>query len=399
MATVKLYLDQRRVKKDGTCPVKLNVHHFGNIIVGTGIDVMPSLWTGNEVARGDNSYRQKNVALRSIVNRVELLLLNLETSGEIYHMTDQHLKKRIDTSMAARNGVQKVFSDYMDDFIKTKDKASTKSIYALTRERLMDYDAGCTFETMNKRWLTQFVKWMKDDGLAINSIGIHLRNIRAVFNYAIDNEYTNLYPFRGFNIEKEPTRKRNLSVEQLRQLRDYQCEPHHKLYRDIFMLMFYLMGINSIDLLEATPDQIVNGRLEYRRAKTGKLYSILIPPEAMEIIDRYRGKKHLLNIRERYENYKNFAHRMNHELQEIGDMRHVGRGGKKVYTPLFPKLTTYWARHTWATIAANLDIPFETISAALGHSYGSATTNIYIDFNQKKVDEANRKVIDFVSSL
>ena len=119
----------------------------------------------------------------------------------------------------------------------------------------------------------------------------------------------------------------------------------------------------------------------------------------MEIIDRYRGKKHLLNIRERYENYKNFAHRMNHELQEIGDMRHVGRGGKKVYTPLFPELTTYWARHTWATIAANLDIPFETISAALGHSYGSATTNIYIDFNQKKVDEANRKVIDYVNDL
>ncbi len=397
MATVKLYLDQRRVKKDGTCPVKLNVHHFGNIIVGTGIDVMPSLWTGNEVAKGDNSYRQKNVALRSIVNRVELLLLNLETSGEIHHMTDQHLKKRIDATMTTRNGVQKVFSDYMEDFIRTKDRASTKRIYALTKEWLQEYDAGCTFETMNKRWLTQFEQHMKASGLATNTIGIHLRNIRAVFNYAIDNEYTNLYPFRGFKIKKEATRKRSLSVDQLRQLRDYQCEPHHKLYRDIFMLMFYLMGINSIDLLEATPDQIVNGRLEYRRAKTGKLYSILIPLEAMEIINRYHGDKYLLSIRDRYENYKDFVHRMNKELGEIGTMKRVGRGGKKVYEPLFPELTTYWARHTWATIAANLDVPFETISAALGHSYGSATTNIYIDFNQKKVDEANRKVIDYVS--
>lgn len=397
MATVKLYLDQRRPKKDGTCPIKLNIHHFGNIIVSTGIDVIPDEWNGSEVTKGDKSYRQKNVSLRSIINRVDTLLLNLETTGEIHHMTDQHLKKRINASLAARNGVQKVFSDYIEDFIRTKDKANTKRIYALTLDRLKDYDAGCTFETMNKRWLTQFVQRMKEDGLATNTICIHLRNIRAVFNYAIDNEYTNLYPFRGFKIKKEATRKRNLSVDQLRQLRDYPCEPHHKLYRDIFMLMFYLIGINSIDLFEATPDQIVNGRLEYERSKTGKPYSIFIQPEAMEIIERYRGKKYLLSIRDRYEDYRDFVHHMNKELGEIGTMKRVGRGGKKVYEPIFPELTTYWARHTWATIAANLDIPFETISAALGHSYGSSTTNIYIDFNQKKVDEANRKVIDYVN--
>lgn len=53
-------------------------------------------------------------------------------------------------------------------------------------------------------------------------------------------------------------------------------------------------------------------------------------------------------------------------------------------------------RHTWATIAAGLDIPKETIAAALGHSIGNPTTSIYIDFNQAKVDEANRRVLDFV---
>ena len=76
-------------------------------------------------------------------------------------------------------------------------------------------------------------------------------------------------------------------------------------------------------------------------------------------------------------------------------MKRVGRGGKKVFTPLFPNLTTYWARHTWATIAASLDIPKETIAAALGHG-GNTVTDIYIDFDQRKVDEANRKVIDWV---
>ena len=69
---------------------------------------------------------------------------------------------------------------------------------------------------------------------------------------------------------------------------------------------------------------------------------------------------------------------------------------KKERKPLFPDISTYWARHTWATIAASLDIPKETISAALGHEIGSRVTSIYIDFDQKKVDEANRKVMDYV---
>lgn len=84
---------------------------------------------------------------------------------------------------------------------------------------------------------------------------------------------------------------------------------------------------------------------------------------------------------------------MNKNLQEIGEFKRVGRGGKKVHEPLFPELSSYWARHTWATIAAGLDIPKETIGAALGHG-GNTVTDIYIDFDQRKVDIANRKVIN-----
>ncbi len=66
------------------------------------------------------------------------------------------------------------------------------------------------------------------------------------------------------------------------------------------------------------------------------------------------------------------------------------------WTPIFPKISTYWARHTWATIASELDIPKETIAAALGHG-GNTVTDIYIDFDQKKVDEANRKIIAYLA--
>lgn len=232
--------------------------------------------------------------------------------------------------------------------------------------------------------------------MKVNSIGIHLRNIRAVFNYAIDDDITKCYPFRKFKIKKEDTRKRCLSVDQLRTLIDYPCEEYQKRYRDIFVLMFYLIGINAVDLFSAKQSDIVNGRLEYKRAKTGKLYSILLQPEAIKIIEMYCGDEYVLNVKNEYKNYKDFLHRMGIGLRKIGEMERVGRGGKKIIYPLFPEISSYWARHTWATIAASLDIPKETISAALGHEIGSRVTSIYIDFDQKKVDEANRKVIDYV---
>lgn len=65
-------------------------------------------------------------------------------------------------------------------------------------------------------------------------------------------------------------------------------------------------------------------------------------------------------------------------------------------TPLDKKLTWYWARYSWATYAAELDIPKDTISEALGHSHGAKVTGIYIKYNRDKVDAANRRVIDYV---
>lgn len=161
------------------------------------------------------------------------------------------------------------------------------------------------------------------------------------------------------------------------------------------MLIFYLIGINPVDLFHLK--EIKNERIEYIRAKTGKHYSVKVYPEAMAIFEKYKGTNFLIDVLDSWNKYEDFTHRMNINLKQIGDVTRVGLGGKKIRTPLFPDITIYHARHTWATIAANIDIPKDTISAALGHEIGSDTTAIYIDFDQKKVDEANRKVIDFIN--
>ena len=163
----------------------------------------------------------------------------------------------------------------------------------------------------------------------------------------------------------------------------------------MFKLMFMLIGINTVDIhrLKSISKE---GRIEYKRAKTGRLYSIRVEPEAMELIERYKGEKGLLCIADRWSNSQNFRHQCNKALQRIGEMERKGRGGKKIITSEFPEITTYWARHSWATIAYSIGVSKDVIAQALGHSDGHDTTNIYINEDLSKIDEANRRVLDWV---
>ena len=128
------------------------------------------------------------------------------------------------------------------------------------------------------------------------------------------------------------------------------------------------------------------------RAKTHKLYSIKVEPEIKSLIYKHKGKDWLLDILDNYGKSQDFNRRLKRGLDAI--IAYINKQLPK--QKQLPRISSYWAHHTWATLASDIDIPIETISAALGHSYGCATTAIYIRFNQKKVDAANRKVLDYV---
>jgi len=227
-----------------------------------------------------------------------------------------------------------------------------------------------------------FDEFMALTAPSANARAINMRNLRAVCNFAIDCEITNHYPFRRFKIKQEVTLKRNFDVETLRRIFNHPCaEEWQQKYLDFFKLTFMLIGINCVDLCGLK--RIVGGRVDYIRAKTHKPYSVKVEKEAREIIERYAGEEHLLNFTESYANYRHFYNNLCNGLREIRDQLEL------------EELTTYWARHSWATIAASLDIPKETIAAALGHG-GNTVTDIYIEFDKRKVDEANRKVLDWV---
>lgn len=392
---VKLAIDLRRVNSNGMYSIVLILKNKNVIRVSTPYKSVPENWQDGQYNKKEINYQRKNNHLKDIIQKAERLIIEVSENNRV--VSDAYLRDKLKEIVKGKMPIDKVFVDYIDEYAETKTRKTTKEVYEYTKRKIEEFDPKCTFETIDRFWLTKFERWMIGSGMKTNSCAFHMRNIRAVFNYCIDEEYTTLYPFRKFKIKKEETRKRSLTVEQLRTLRDYPCEEYQVRYRDIFMLMFYMIGINAIDLFHAKDSDVVDGRLEYKRSKTGKLYSVLIQPEAQAIIDKYKGKNYLLNVLDEYKNYKDFLHRMGDALKDIGPMERKGLGGKKIRHPLFKDISSYWARHTWATIAASLDIPKEVISAGLGHEIGSSITSIYIDFNMKKVDDANRAVIDYVN--
>ena len=386
MITAKFYHDTRKESKSGEYPIIIKVTNNRKAFhIATGIKLKPKHWNGM-VLSGDSNHRAKNARLRYLMDEVEKVIFEEEKKG---YVNSDILKNRV-THILKPQKTKKTFIDYIDEFVGKKSNAGTIKIYGSTKNNLKKYDENATFETITPEWLTKYEKKMLSDGLKINYIAVHLRNIKAVFNYAIDKEYTTLYPFRKFKIKREQTEKRSLTVEQVRELMNHQCGGHQKKCIDLFMLMIYMIGINCVDLFNMPP--LKSNKISYIRRKTNKetasnvrRIEFALQPEAEEIIKKYIGKEHMLEFMDTRKSYESFSKRMNQTLQKIE------KDGK----PIFPNITTYWARHTWATLAADLDIPRETIGAALGHA-GTSVTDIYINFDKKKIDEANRKVIDYI---
>lgn len=402
MAKSKLRLDTRRKLKDGTCPVQIAVGYGSNLYLATGIYLTPEDWEEKTQRANGKGAKRINSVLETLLTRTANRILELRESGQFGKLSSAQLREMLtDLDLDSPTVGVPTVGAMFETVIGTKE-GGTAMLFNQTLKKLQ---AHCDpyqlrFENVTKLWLDNFYASLT--GLSVNSKAMHLRNLRNVFNYAIDENITTNYPFRNYRIVSEETAMRVLPVEKMRQLLALPLSAYDTEYRDIFMLSFYLVGINMVDLSALTKESIVEGRIEYRRAKTGKFYSIKIEPEAQAILDKYKGKKHLLAPFDKYDNYKDYVAHLNAALRKIGPVKKVG--GKPQYTknhlpvmaPLEAGITSYWARYSWATYAADLDIPKDTISEALGHKYGSAITGVYIKFSRDKIDAANRRVIDYL---
>ena len=389
MAQTTLKLDTRRALQDGTYPVKISVGHGTRLYLSTGISVSPLEWeNGGEKSRvvGRKDAKTLNAALSAQVTRVSGRMLRLIRDGRLASLSQERLRLLLeaeDMDDVPEEDTRLTLWEIAARCIATKD-GRTRSVYEHTMSKLRAFagDGPLYIEDIDRVWLHGFDASI---GGKVNSRAIHLRNLRHICNFALDEELTDRYPFRKYKIRTEETRKKALTVEQVRA---FLAVPGRNEYRDVFLLMLYLRGINLSDLAELTEEDVVGERIEYRRNKTGTLYSIKLEPEALEILERWKGERHLLGCFDRYKDSHDYLHHLNDALKKMKDPE-----GNVIE----PDCSSNWARHTWAKLCAELDVPDPTISLGMGHrTAGNKVTAIYIKRDMKKVDEANRKVIDYI---
>lgn len=382
MITTNYYLDTRSAKDAAPLRIALTYRRQRSYIT-LPVKLHPDQW--DAAARLVVNHPQK-AALNNLITSqkiaVDSVVLRLQNEGRLVGLSITQIRDAVLAELTHEEVQRYTLADAFRASIAAR-HGRTRELYEITLKRLGDYCdvEHLAMDDVTPAWLTKFDAYLAQTAPKRNARNIHLRNIRAVFNDAVDDERTTAYPFRKFHIRPERTRKRALSVEMLRRLFDAGETPTERRYLDFLRLSFCLCGINVIDLCNAMP--AVDGRVDYHRAKTHRLYSIKVEPEAAALIEQYAGRERLVNFAEGCQDYRFFYRRLSGVLRVVG--KRLGIEG----------LSTYWARHSWATIAAALEIPKETIAAALGHG-GHSVTDIYIDFDARKIDAANRAVLDAV---
>ena len=388
MSRIKASIRKNEVDKSGKVNIKIRIHHNGKTrYIGTRFSVKPTQFSVK------NGRVLKSHPLSAFIN-AELKKLEANYESKLVSSDDpERLDVRDVVSILRKKyRVVNIF-DLFDEVAREKKNADTSTYrrYLVTKRTLERYygSSMLPISEVDESFLKSFSESRFAEGSKPNTVSQDLAIIRAVFNRGIDKGVilADLYPFRKMKLARSKTSKRSLSVDQLKTLYSATLRKNEKMAVDIFFLSFFFIGINMKDLYWLRKQDVANGRVIYTRAKTKKEYSVKIEPEAQEIIDRHCSVDDewlLSSIHKRYDNVDTFTHGVNSFL------RTAAINLKMNITP-----TTYFARHSWATLAYNNGISKDNVRLALGHG-GETVTDTYIDFDLLMVDMANRKIIDLI---
>ena len=399
----KIILDQRRPKRNKTYPLYLRIwFKRSNLSIPLGYYLTPEDWdeTNEQVKKSStlvsNITRLNNYIAKQKTNAYDVIT-QLQDRGELDGLSIKELKERIinkNKSISFYEYTERIIED-----LKKANKIGNALAYknCLNAIKTFQNDVDLDFNQINYNFLQRFETYFLAKDNSLNGLSFVMRTLRAVYNRAIKEGYASrdTYPFTSYKIKKEPTRKRAIRIEDIHKIRDLSLieGSDHWHARNYYLASFYLMGISFFDMARLKVENIVDGRIEYRRHKTGKLHSIKISPQLQRILDHYLVDKeksdYIFPIIKRpgsleleYKDIRNQTKIYNKNLKDIAQLCGIDTN-----------LTSYTSRHSWATIAKRKGVPTAIISEGLGHT-NEQTTQVYLDsFDKEVMDEYNESII------
>ncbi|MGM9687739.1 MAG: tyrosine-type recombinase/integrase [Alloprevotella sp.] len=403
MATTKFKFRASSVLgKEGTLFIQV-IHKRVIRQVSTSYKLFPEEWDAqrqlvvqpaDERAKRRPYLRALQEALQRDASRLQLIILALNHSRMSYQAEDvirrfllkEHTEEFVAfaETCAARKRAEGNLS------LADKYQTSINSFKRFLNNRCL------VFNDIDASLMHSYEVFLRKRGLCPNTSSFYMRNLRAIYNLAVEQGLAaQRNPFSRVYTGIAPTRKRAVSAKDVQKLKALELPPNspEAQSRDIFLFSLYTCGMSLIDIAYLKKSDIQDGYITYFRQKTGQRILIRWEPCMQQLADKYTTEQspYLFPFitrpgqNERLQ-YRNKAHQINQHLKRLGERLHFTS-----------KLTSYVARHSWASIARSLEVPVSAISEAMGHT-SERTTRIYLkSFKNTVVDRANKKVLSTIA--
>lgn len=393
MATIKVKLRPSRVMdKSGVIYYQVT-HNRRTRHITTKLKVKPSEWDGIEErmrASTPNSTIVQN-QINSDIALLRRIIYEYDNCNKEYKVEDiiSHYKS-VEINISTLD-----FMHMQIEQLRASNRLGTAQNYEKTMRsfrRFLD-NMRLPISALTEQVIADYNAFLIQRGLVRNSVSFYMRVMRAIYNKAVRQRLVEQqHPFMEVYTGIDHTRKRAVSESIIAQLYRLELEPGSPLAmcRDIFIFSYCTRGMAFIDIAYLKHSNIQNGTICYARRKTGQLLIIKIEPSIQRIIDRYAVPDSpyvfpILKTTDAAESYEQYQYALNTYNRLLGRLSKILGCGCR--------LTSYTARHSWATAARNHNVPISVISQGMGHT-SEKTTQIYLTMLENSViDEANRGII------
>ncbi|MEM9833542.1 MAG: site-specific integrase [Bacteroidota bacterium] len=408
MATnIKLLLDTRRARKDGSYPLVMRViRDRKSINISLGYSLREKDWDSkNEKVKKSANIVENTTRFNNLIHKKRAkaydIVARLDDEKKLYLLSMTELKTLLTGNKVT---VKPTLFAFLEEHISELQKArktGNAGVYDQVLRRLRSFTKGkdLKFEALNYAFLTRFENWHFGNGSSVGSLSVYMRTLRAAYNKAIKSGIVakSYYPFKDYKIKSQTPVRKSLTETEFKALRDAALEQGSPLYhaRNMFMASFFMRGMNWMDMALLKVSNIHGDfeRIHYVRQKTGKPFSIKISPALKELLLSYIGRNTgpddfifpILKPTDPPERYADIIRdrrkRLNKRLKEIAALCDI--------TPF----TIYTARHTYATTGKRKGVPTAVIQESMGHATEEITQTYLDSFENSVIDEYDELIM------
>ena len=396
--TVNVVCYKSKVLKNNESPLMIRVCKDRKMkYQSLGISILPKYWDF-KANKPTSKCPNKEYIERLIAEKVKVYTDKvIEFKSQEKEFTATSLMEKVNKPVK-RKTVQEVFNQYIQE-LESANRLRYADMYKCTMHSLIKFNKhlDIPFSDMDTIWLKRYEVWLQSQGLAINTLGTRFRHLRVIYNFAIEEKIvkSEYYPFNSFKVSKlsQTTAKRSIQKDEILSVLNYQGQtPLECLAIDLFTFSYLAAGINFGDIARLTKDNILENRLIYIRKKTQKQIKVSLQEQAIKLIQKYSMPDNpylfpILSSFHKTEQQKvNRIHKIiakvNKSLKEIGERLNI---------PI--DLTTYVARHSFATVLKRSGVNTSLICEALGHS-SERVTQIYLDsFGNDQMEDVMKNLL------